>query len=126
MFKKKYTNKEIFDKWLKLLPGNLNELNKFDFLICPYCGKKGVGYLYIGSKIDRIGYLQSWCNFCYHGIYMSRARIPEGAKMIEMKDKTINISSLIPEYEIASHAKLKLTSKSLREQKIIALPDKGS
>ena len=98
MFKKKYTNKEIFDKWLKLLPGNLNELNKFDFLICPYCGKKGVDYLYIGSKIDRIGYLQSWCNFCYHGIYMSRARIPEGAKMIEMKDKTIDINSLIPEY----------------------------
>ena len=29
---------------------------------------------------------------------MSRARIPEGAKMIEMKDKTIDINSLIPEY----------------------------
>ena len=44
------------------------------------------------------GYLQLWCNACKHGIYISQALIPENAKMVEIRDKSIDFNILIPDY----------------------------
>ena len=98
MFKGTYKNKEMFKKWLLLLPKINESSDKIDSLICPYCGKKEIDYLYIGYKKDMIGYVQVWCNACKHGVYISRIIIPENAKMIEMDDKTVDFNSLVPDY----------------------------
>ena len=98
MFKKTYKNKEMFFKWLLLLPKVDENFEKIDSLTCPYCGKKEIDYLYIGSKKDMMGYLQIWCNSCNHGVYVSRAKIPESAKMIEFNDNSIDLNTIIPEY----------------------------
>ena len=48
MFKKTYKNKEMFFKWLLLLPKVDENFEKIDSLTCPYCGKKEIDYLYAG------------------------------------------------------------------------------
>ena len=53
---------------------------------------------YIGNKKKMRGYLQLWCNACKHGIYISQALIPENAKMVEIRDKSIDFNILIPDY----------------------------
>ena len=92
-----YKNEKMFDKWLLLLPED-GDYKKMRYLSCPYCGKKEIDYLYIGSKKDMMGYLQIWCNSCNHGVYVSRAKIPESAKMIEFNDNSIDLNTIIPEY----------------------------
>ena len=86
-----YKNEKMFDKWLLLLPEDDN-YEKIGDSSCPYCGKSEIDYLYIGNKKKMRGYLQLWCNACKHGIYISQALIPENAKMVEIRDKSIDFN----------------------------------
>ncbi len=78
------------EKWLNLV----GELSHYKDLLCPYCGKRSIDYLYIGDENTKIGYLQVWCNECENGIYVSRVKIPPNAKFVTFEDaKTMKLPS---------------------------------
>ena len=58
---------------------------------------KEIDYLYLGDKNDRSWYIQMLYNACKHDIF-SIIIILEGAKMIEINDDSIKLSTVISEY----------------------------
>ena len=65
---------------------------------CPNCGNSGVRFAYVASEKDRIGYLDVWCDSCFHGVHFSRVRVPEGIRFINIEDQRL-ISHSIPEFQ---------------------------
>lgn len=77
----------MYKKWLKIAIKIAAANDKIDKAVCPTCGENSVDYLYVGNPLERIGYLQVWCNSCKHGIYVSRAIIPQNVKMLSFEDE---------------------------------------
>lgn len=87
-----------YNRWLIEVASKIaNKERKVEQIMCPQCNEKCIDYLYIGDKKTRIGYLQVWCNNCLNGIYISRAAVPNGLKMISFED-TIGLNGIIPHY----------------------------
>ena len=84
----------MYGDWLNLVSKLAEHL---DEVFCPNCGKHMINYLYIGDEKTRMGYLQIWCESCLTGIYVSRVKAPEEAKMIFF-DQVEERDSIIPDY----------------------------
>lgn len=88
----------MFKKWLIEVAAKISGKEcEAREIKCPHCNKKNIDYLYIGDKETRIGYLQVWCNNCLNGIYISRAKAPEGLKMISFEEAN-DSDNIIPHY----------------------------
>lgn len=88
----------MHDDWVKLVSKIANDISP---LTCPECGNQTIEFSHIGNTETRIGYLQIWCLKCNKGIYISRIKVPEMAKMIDIND-TKKIRETIPEYTFVS------------------------
>jgi len=91
----------MYKKWIKLIPDLTDNPEQIELLVCPNCMERKVDYLYIVRGKDRMGYLQIWCNSCLTGIYVSRAKAPEKAKVIDFKQKD-EIMKIIPKYKFVN------------------------
>lgn len=84
----------IFNKWLHLT----GKLNQGQNLECPSCGKAAVDFQYVADPGDKIGYLDIWCGSCHKGVHVSRARVPEGVTMLDIKSPPAAIAARIPNF----------------------------
>ena len=82
--------------WVKLIPELKEDFNNTSSITCPECGAHEVDYMYIIQDAEGWGYLQIWCNRCQKGIYISRTKAPEGAKIIDINDS--KLEDCIPDY----------------------------
>lgn len=87
----------MYNDWINLVPKLVDNLNEIEQLTCPNCGEHKIDYLYIGNEENRMGYLQLWCSHCLKGIYVSRAKAPEGARMVTF-EQTDERDKIIPAY----------------------------
>lgn len=87
----------MYKDWIGLVPHLIDNIDKTENLKCPNCGEHKVDYLYIGDNHSRVGYLQLWCSSCLKGIYVSRAKAPQNAKMITFNQKE-ELGKIIPKY----------------------------
>lgn len=86
-----------FNKWIKISIQMTAKLPNISPLKCPMCEKDDVRILYTGDKETRIGCLDVWCNSCFHGIHISRAKVPETADNVVFR--TDWKETLIPNYK---------------------------
>jgi hypothetical protein len=84
----------LFQKWLHLA-GKPNHGVKVE---CPSCGQTAVDFQYVADPASRIGYLDIWCGACFKGIHISRARVPEGMSMLDIKSPPDLIAARIPHF----------------------------
>ena len=91
-------SEKAFENWLLLAAKVTENLDSTEKLKCPRCGHKDIDYLYIGNFKSKVGYLQVWCNYCNHGIHISRVLIPEGAKALSFESDIEVINSIVPNY----------------------------
>jgi hypothetical protein len=70
-------------KWLRLVG---KDENKYE-LNCPNCGHSNIHFQYVGDTRSRIGFLDIWCDYCIHGIHISRTKIPERVDMISFEEE---------------------------------------
>jgi hypothetical protein len=64
--------------WLKVFGEVGKTPDLLDTVECPRCGNKQLKAQYVGSASDRIGYGALWCQNCWHGIWVSRLKVPNG------------------------------------------------
>jgi hypothetical protein len=70
-----------YERWLhaygdvwEALPGNAR-------LPCPRCGVDALRLVFVGDEVERVAYAAFWCDNCLHGIHVSRADVPAGARI---------------------------------------------
>uniref|UniRef100_A0A4Y8Q5H5 Uncharacterized protein n=2 Tax=Paenibacillus athensensis TaxID=1967502 RepID=A0A4Y8Q5H5_9BACL len=54
---------------------------------CPECESEKIDFQYVGEPGSRIGFLSIWYENCLNGIHISRARVPESAKLFVFGDR---------------------------------------
>ena len=64
--------------WLKVFGAIAKGSQSLEHATCPRCHAPELRAQFVASPTDLIGYAAMWCQNCLHGIWVSRAKVPDG------------------------------------------------
>ncbi len=90
-----------YDEWLYAYSAFYDAIPNTSHLACPNCGHKTLRLVYTGDPDRMIGYGHFWCDTCLQGIGISRAPIPDGATMQDIREAPENRLPKVPDFRLA-------------------------
>lgn len=89
-----------FEQWLgaysdayDALPGPIGSA-------CPNCGHRELRIVFTGGPDRDVGYAHFWCDHCLEGIGISRAPIPDGAVVQDIRLPRADREPRIPNFRL--------------------------
>jgi hypothetical protein len=89
-----------FDEWEAAYSAVYEALPGDAHVACPNCGYDALRVVFTGDPERMVGYAHFWCENCRLGIGISRAPIPDGAVMRDIRDAPENRLPKIPSYTL--------------------------
>ncbi|GIF75256.1 hypothetical protein [Asanoa siamensis] len=87
-----------FRQWVEAYTALYTALPGSADVACPHCGQHRLRLVFTGW--DRVGFASLWCDACHWGIWLSRARIPEGATVLDPELSETERRAIVPNYRI--------------------------
>jgi hypothetical protein len=91
-----------FEQWLVAYSSVYESVPQDSGAACPNCGHRALRLVFTGDPERMIGYAHFWCDNCLHGIGISRAPIPVGAVMQDIRQPPAGRVPKIPNFRIVS------------------------
>jgi hypothetical protein len=88
------------DQWLDAYETCYGQLPGVLQVPCPHCGNPTLRLVFTGHPETMVGYASFWCDTCLNGIGISRAPIPEGAVMQDIRDAPEDRTPKVPNYRL--------------------------
>jgi hypothetical protein len=91
-----------FDDWLDVYEEVYAALPQDAGLACPNCGHHTLRLVYTGDLDRDVGYGAFWCDTCLLGISISRATIPDGAIVRDIRLPSEERLPKIPNFRLVT------------------------
>jgi hypothetical protein len=91
-----------YDDWLVAYSETYDAVPSDGDLPCPHCGHRTLRLVFTGDLDRGLGYGHFWCDTCLQGIGISRAPIPEGAVVQDIRLPREQREPKIPNFTLVS------------------------
>ena len=89
----------MYDEWMEIAIKILDESFVDGEVTCPECGKNHIDYRFVANLKKNTGYLSIWCNSCLNGIQVSRVKVPDISRKVDMYDDE-SLKKEIPNFKL--------------------------
>lgn len=91
-----------FEAWLDAYGEVYDAIPAEAGVACPNCGHRTLRLVFTGDLDRAIGYAHFWCDTCLQGIGISRAPIPDGAAVRDIRLPQAEREPPIPNFSLVS------------------------
>lgn len=90
------------DQWLTAYSEAYDAVPRDAGLACPHCGRRTLRLVFTGDLDRGVGYASFWCDTCLQGIGISRAPIPGGAVVQDIRVPAGEREPRIPNFTLVN------------------------